>query len=140
LEIGLYAHDGTLERIWRVQNADLQLSADDIATRKQEVLSILPPDRRAPARDQLDAMDVPTSLPAYGRLLVGADGSLWAAEQTRYPTIPSLWQVFSPDGHLLGEVVVPERFMLFQVGIDWVLGVGLDEVDVEYVQLYRLEK
>ncbi len=140
LEIGSYSRDGTLERLWRVQNADLQLSADDIATRKQEVLSTLPSERRAQARDQLDAMDVPSSRPAYGRLLVDADGSLWAAEQTRYPTTPRMWQVFSPDGRLLGAVVMPERFRLFQVGIDWVLGVGLDEVDVEYVQLYRLEK
>jgi hypothetical protein len=140
LEVGLYSIEGALVRLFRVPNAELSLSAADVAARKREVLSQQPVERRAEAGDQLDAMDVPNSRPAYGRLLVGADGSLWAAEQTRYPAIPTNWIVFGPDGHLLGEVAMPERFTLFQIGFDWVLGVGFDELDVEYVRLYRLEK
>jgi hypothetical protein len=41
---------------------------------------------------------------------------------------------------LLGEVTVAEQFKVLQIGADWVLGVGRDELDVEYVMLYGLEK
>ncbi len=140
LEVGLYSGDGALRQVYSVPNADLSLSAADISVRRETVLAGLPENRRSQAGDQLDAMDVPHTRPAYGRLLVGEDGSLWAAEQTRYPMTPSVWTVFGPDGRLLGEVVTPDRFTLYQVGNDWVLGVGLDDSDVEHVRLYRLEK
>jgi hypothetical protein len=140
MEVGLYSGDGMLQRLFRVPDFDLSLSAADVEGRKQQILAQQPAERRAEVRSRLDAMDVPASRPAHGRLLAGADGSLWAAEHTRYPTIARNWTVFGPDGRLFGAVVMPERFTLLQVGPDWVLGVGLDELDVEYVRLYRLEK
>ena len=140
MEVGLYSGNGTLLRLLRVPDIDLNVTATDIEHRIRQLLEQQPVERRAEARNRLDQMDVPDSRPAYGRLLAGADGSLWAAEQARYPTIPRDWTVFGPDGRLLGTVVMPARFTVFQIGIDWVLGVGLDELDVEYVRLYRLEK
>ena len=140
MEVGLYSNDGTLLRLFRVPDYDLHLSAADVEDRKRQILEQQPTERRTEARNQLDNMDVPESRPAYGRLLASADGSLWAAEQTRYPQPPKKWTVFGPDGRLLGGVVMPERFTVFQIGFDWVLGVGLDDLDVEHVRLYRLEK
>ena len=140
MEVGLYSSDGHLRRLFRVPDADLHLSAADIDDRRQQVLSQTPAPRRAEVRNQLDEMDVPDSRPAYGRLLVGADGCLWAAEQTRYPTIPKNWTVFGRDGRLLGQILMPGRFRLYQIGTNWLLGVGLDDLDVEHVRLYRLEK
>jgi hypothetical protein len=140
MEIGLHSTDGTLRQIYRVPNADLHLGAADVAARRQQVLSSVPEDRRSRVGEDLDRLDVPDSRPAYGRLLVGSDGSLWAAEQVRYPAIPRTWTVFDSTGRLLGNVDMPERFRLYQIGSDWVLGVGLDEYDVEHVQLYQLTK
>jgi hypothetical protein len=140
MEIGLHSTDGQLRQIYRVADADLDLGAADVAARRREVLSSVPEDRRSRVAEDLDRLDVPDSRPAYGRLLVGADGSLWAAEQGRYPAIPRTWTVFDSTGMLLGNVDMPERFRLYQIGSDWVLGVGLDEYDVEHVQLYRLTK
>ena len=140
MEIGLYASDGKLRQIFRIRGVDLDLGAPEIAARRREALARVPEERRPQAADQLDRLAVPDARPAYGRLLVAVDGSLWAAEQVRYPAIARTWTVFAADGRLLGEVVMPERFRLHQVGDDWVLGVGLDEVDVEHVLLYRLTK
>ncbi|MCG8408165.1 MAG: hypothetical protein MI923_23445, partial [Phycisphaerales bacterium] len=140
LEVGLYDPDGSLRQSFRVPGADLGLHQAAIAARRQEVLSSFPEERRLRAADELDRVDVPDSRPAYGRLLVGTDGSLWAAEQVRYPAISRTWKVFGSDGRLLGDVSMPERFRLHQVGDRWVLGVGLDEFDIEHVRLYRLIK
>jgi len=35
---------------------------------------------------------------------------------------------------------LPPRFTPFQIGADFVLGREVDELDVQYVTLYRLEK
>ena len=140
MEVGLYSADGELLRLVRVPDLDLHISASDIEEQKRQLLELQPPARRAEARNQLDGMDVPPSRPAYGRLLVGSDGSMWAAEHVRYPFIPRNWTVFGANGRLLGTVVMPDRFTVFQIGFDWVLGVGLDELDVEHVRLYRLLK
>ncbi len=95
---------------------------------------------RAMHRQHLESMAVPDTRPAYGRLLVDADGDLWAAEYSRYPFPPAQWTVFDPDGRLLGTVDTPERFDLQQVGPDWVLGVWRDPLGVEYVRRYPLMK
>ena len=50
------------------------------------------------------------------------------------------WSVFDPEGRLLGTVVTPEDFAPKHIGDDFVLGVWKDEVDVERVRLYPLEK
>lgn len=140
MEIRLYSAQGTLQELLRVPNANLHLSASDIEARKQDVVSLEAVERQALARRQLDELAVPDSRPAYGRLLVGEDGSIWAGEHTRYPAVPRTWTVFSSDGRLLGEVVMPERFNLLQIGNDFVLGIALDDLDVEHVRLYPLEK
>jgi hypothetical protein len=72
--------------------------------------------------------------------MVDALGNVWAGEYTRYPAVPVTWTVLASSGELLGEVAVPPQFRVLQIGGDWILGVGRDELDVEYVRLYRLLK
>ena len=48
--------------------------------------------------------------------------------------------MFDPEGRLLGSVQMPERFRPTHIGADFVLGVARDEMDVERVRLYTLEK
>jgi hypothetical protein len=35
---------------------------------------------------------------------------------------------------------MPERFLVFAIGSDWVIGRWRDELDVEHVRLYELHK
>jgi hypothetical protein len=48
--------------------------------------------------------------------------------------------VFDPDGRWLGEVEMPSRFYPWDFGEDWLLGVETDDLGVEYVVLYSLNK
>ncbi len=139
-EIGLYSPAGALRRLIRVSDVDLALSADDIEAAVEERLSQEPIARRALLRAHLEAMDVPPSRPAYGRFVVDAEGNLWVAGYGPPGEAPGHWRVFAEDGRLLGSVEVPDRFRVYQVGPDWVLGVWSDELDVERVRLYRLLK
>jgi hypothetical protein len=53
---------------------------------------------------------------------------------------PGRWTVFDPEGRMLGTVATPARFRVFEIGTDYVLGVWADDMDVEHVRLFTLEK
>jgi hypothetical protein len=48
--------------------------------------------------------------------------------------------VFDAEGRQLGTLAMPPRFRLTDAGPDYVLGVGRDDMDVEKVQLFRLDR
>ena len=50
------------------------------------------------------------------------------------------WRVLSPEGSVIGQVRTPPGVFLLEVGDDYVLGVSRDELDVETVSLYELDK
>lgn len=55
--------------------------------------------------------------------------------------LPSgLHDVFRPDGVYLGTVKLPHDIDIMEIGADYVLGVARDEMGVEYVQLFGLER
>ena len=55
--------------------------------------------------------------------------------------LPSgLHDVFRPDGVYLGTVKLPQDLDVMEIGMDYVLGVARDELGVEYVQVYGLER
>ena len=140
MEVAEFSVDGTISRILRVLGENLRLTATEIERRRTEVLLSVPEDRRVEMARGIEMMDIPRSRPAYGRIVVAGDESIWLAEESRYPAIPTKWTVISSDGFLLGEMTMPDGFSVFQVGIDWILGVGRDELDVEYVRMYRIVK
>jgi hypothetical protein len=84
----------------------------------------------------------PPELPGFTELRASPDGHLWAKRFV----VPGLtealnrWGVFAPVGVFLGNVELPARFRVFDVGDDYLLGVIPDELDVERVHLYRIER
>jgi hypothetical protein len=139
-EVGLHSPDGALRRSIRLSGVDLRISRTDIDLAIEQQLAGQPSERQAMIRSHFENMDVPETKPAYGRLMVDAEENLWVGEYVPYPYQPAAWRVFAVDGSLLGTVRVPERFQVHQIGDDWMLGVWLDEVDVEHVRLYRIDK
>lgn len=134
---------GTLQEVVRVPGFDLSgadslqaaLVADRLATVTDET-------QRAGFAELLSRVPPPDQRPGHSDLQVDPDGNVWAAEHRgpvfMYP--PGSWQVFDPDGRWLGRVDMPERFRALRVGRDWVLGVHLDELDVQRVRLHVLTR
>lgn len=93
-------------------------------------------------RDQvLDAVSTPDSLPAHQGLWVASTGevvnklwSMWGSDT------PSRFEVFDRDGHWLGTLTLPSRFLLSEIGADYLLGIRLDDDDVPTLQVYGLER
>ncbi len=89
--------------------------------------------------------------PAYANLMAGPGGTLWIQRIQTPDEVAALgdafdiqdmgsatWDVFDPDGRLLGAVRMPPRFspLLFQE--DVIYGVLRDDLDVQYVARMRI--
>lgn len=129
------------ERIIRRGHVPLQVTQGDIDEMKRRRLEgVTSPQGRENIERQWAAMTFPRTMGAYGLVRLGTDGLLWV-DATRRPhdEVPR-WSVFDQDGRLLGDLVLPERFGILDAGDDYVLGRWRDDLDVEYVQMYRLIK
>lgn len=82
---------------------------------------------------------LPKQMPAYAALKVDRAGNVWARPyQGGVPR--NCWHVYQGKPVVFVEACLPDRFEIFEVGEDWVLGVGRDSLDVESVVVYRLAK
>jgi hypothetical protein len=84
---------------------------------------------RAPTRAHVEAMS-------------DAQGHLWV-EEFKPPgeEIPGvIWTVFDPEGRALGFVETPAELEIYEVGEDYILGRTRDELDVEYIQVWPLDR
>jgi hypothetical protein len=143
-EIGVYTADGTLRRSIRRVFENLPVTSADIETVKQEQLDRMRrsngPLNPAEFERMYAEMPIPKTMPAYAGLRVDAEGNLWVADYLRPSDHQSRFMVFDSTGRMLGSVVMPERFEPLDIGADYVLGRWRDELDVQYVRLYGLEK
>ena len=79
-------------------------------------------------------------LPLFGAAVADAEGRMWlpsynlGGESNAVPP----YTVIAADGAWLGTVEAPPRFRILDVAFGLVLGVELDEMDVESVVVYEL--
>ncbi|MYG81201.1 MAG: hypothetical protein F4187_05265 [Gemmatimonadetes bacterium] len=88
-------------------------------------------------------------LPVLRSVHVDATGSLWVTPHYLAGADPPPFEVFAADGLWLGRVSLPagldRGFIQYgapelEIGTDYVLGVWTDELDVQYVRMYRLDR
>jgi len=139
-EIGEYGEDGSLVRIIRVPDRDLTVTKDDVEAFVRTRLEGVPEDQQARSRAGLEVLPVRPTRPAYGEIRGDPAGNLWVAAYAQYPILPRSWSVFDPSRRWLGDVEMPPRFNPRDLGEDWLLGVETDDLGVEYVVLYSLNK
>lgn len=102
-------------------------------------------DPRAPTQAEYDERapwGVPPvdAYPAFGEILSDEAGYLWVREYRVSGEGPALWTVFDPEGRVQGLVETPNGLDVFEIGEDYVLGLAEDELGVEYVQLWGLDR
>ena len=97
---------------------------------------------QAEARRRYRSTPVAERFPAFTSLVVDALDYLWVQEY-EFPGEErpgSLWTVFDPAGRVLGFVETPHGLQVFEIGENYILGHAMDELDVESVQLWPLER
>jgi hypothetical protein len=82
----------------------------------------------------------PSQAPMFSSLLLDRDDNLWVQDYPSPGASAVPWTVFDPRGSMLGRVALPPTFRPTDIGADYVLGVWTDELDVERIHVYSLEK
>ena len=87
------------------------------------------------------------TLPVLQSIRLDAAGNLWVEPYSLPGAEVPPFEVYDSDGNWLGSVAMPPGLSLvdrprigFEIGDDYVLGVWFDELGVQYVRLYGLEK
>ena len=141
-ELRAFRLDGSLARIVRRDHVPRAPTEDDVEAyiERQVGYSTLTP--AAESRRRYRSVPVAEHLPAFASVRSDAVSHLWVGEydfmEEERP--PRLWTVFDPQGRALGFVETPEGLWIHDIGEDHILGTTFDELDVEHVQVWRLER
>ena len=153
-ELKAFSRDGTLARIVRRGHEPRAVTRGDVdayidASIEEEV-PYYPDDLsqgeteayQADQRRQYEATPVAEHFPAFTSLVVDALDHLWV-EEYEFPGEErpgARWTVFDAEGRVLGLVETAEGLQIYEIGEDYILGHAMDELDVESVQLWPLER
>ena len=138
-EIQVFDADGTLRSTVRWQGGDRAVTGEVLEKHRDYQLGQADsPEARRRVHAWLDGEVYPDSLPSHKALFFDPSGNLWVEDYWFWGSGPARWQVFDPGGRQLGSVGFPDRFLVFEIGEDYVLGKGWDELEVEYVLMYGL--
>lgn len=138
-EFQVRSADGTLRRIVRWSGPDLGITEGAVRAEVERRVRDLEGDEVSQRRFLLQ-LTPPDSRPAHGAIHLAPDGVVWVETapgmtEDDIPFEPPGWHLFDPDGRWLGTVESPGRFRLTQVLEDRVVGVRLDDLDVEHVEV-----
>ncbi len=130
---------GDLRLTARILGVPLTVSSAEVERERAEWLG---PDPSPFIRDFMARLPEPAEKPGYQRMIVDADGNVWAGEYLGLARRdePQEWYVLDSSGVWLGVVDTPARFELMRVGAAEVFGVRRDVNDVEHPQVLRLVK
>lgn len=98
--------------------------------------------RREPqaARRALEVMPRLERTPIYEDLHVDRLGHYWVKRHSLPTDEEQTWWVFGPDGQFAAAVTVPLGVRILEVGDDYLLGVARDELDVQRLEMWALQR
>ncbi|MEO7996327.1 MAG: hypothetical protein ABI852_02720, partial [Gemmatimonadaceae bacterium] len=83
----------------------------------------------------------PDSLPSASSVTIGVSGEILIMRSGYLSTDrESVYDVFDPAGHWLGELRFARRTSIFEVGRDYITTIRYDELDAPHVEVFRLHK
>ena len=142
-EIRAFAQDGTLARIVRRDHV-MRTPTDAHVERyiEDRIPGTAYPEAQAREREGFGPVPVSDHLPAFASMMADALDHLWVEEyEAPGDEVPGvIWCVFDPDGKVLGFVETPEGLLIYEIGEDYIVGRVRDEMDVEFIQVWPLER
>ncbi len=144
-EFEIYDPDGALRSIVRLARSNAPLTGADIdAFVASQVEDEAEGNLQREYRRLATEIDFPDTKPAYASAMRGdKQGNVWVpgfmvddGERSH----PPRWAVFDRGGRYLGELEMPRRLRVLEIGVDNVLGIWRDEFDVEHLRRYEITK
>jgi hypothetical protein len=91
-------------------------------------------------RTQFGEMPSPERVPPYQTFIVDALENLWIGEYVLPGEETRTYTIVDSDGRATGRITFPSRTLPLDIGADYVLGATLDELDVQRLALWRLDR
>jgi hypothetical protein len=140
-EIRAFDPAASLVRIIRLAQEPVAVTEQDRQRYIDATLANVPNAEQADAlRRQLNGTPLPEAFPAFATMTTDRAGLLWVAEYDRPGEERNAWLVFDHDGELVARITLPHGFNPLDIGDDFVLGAFTDELGVETVRMYTLDR
>jgi hypothetical protein len=140
-EIEVYDPSGQLVRVIRLEHEPVPVTQDHVTQYIEGVTADVPdPEQARMMRQHLARLPAPDAFPAMSALAGDQLGYLWVADYAPPGQEESTWNVFDPSGVLAGRVKLPPQVYPLEIGEDYLLGAYRDELGVEYLHLYAVER
>jgi hypothetical protein len=140
-EIRVYDEAGDLVRLVRLDREPVPILQEHLNAYLQERLEAAEdPDQAQGIRRSMEEAPVPELFPAHGNLYADTLGFLFVEDYRLPGEEVSVLSVFDPEGRRVGSLALPPGLRVLDMGVDYVLGLHLDEVEVEYLHLYGLTR
>lgn len=140
-EVEVWNGDGRLVRLIRWQAAPRPIDGPEIERFKEDfMVEYEGSDREEFWNGWLRDVPFPEVMPTFDKLIVDRTGHLWVRKYQPSREDSQIWFTFTHDGRWLGEVAVPRALVVTDIGEDHVIGIWRDEMDVEYVRMYSLDR
>jgi hypothetical protein len=141
IDIRVHSFGGDLIRIIRDGVQPDPVRSEDIEWERWYLNTSWLPTRGAGRAERLaEAMPIPDRKPAFEDLIVDADGYLWMKEYSAHNPNPVRYRIYSPEGVRAGVARLPGSLKVFDIGRDYILGIGYDLDGVETILMYDLRR
>ncbi len=140
-EVRCFGSEGD-EAIVAWQGAERRLSDDDPDVRAWRADMMELYGQKLPEKDArrfVESIPLPEARPPFVAMSLDTEGMLWVDLGLAEGGQRRDFVVFDRDGALTGTVSMP-AIRVLEIGRDYVLGVREDELDVQYVGVYPLER
>ena len=140
-EVNEYSRQGVRLRTISERREPIPVTAREIAAYVDDHVVRNPRRNEAATRKYFAELLWPDVYPAYAAVLVDELDNLWIEDFPIPGRASGNWSVFSVGtGAKVATARMPAGFRLLEAGSDFVVGVWRDELDVDYVRVYRIAK
>jgi hypothetical protein len=143
-EVEIWRLDGgapSYAESWRLTGDRTRVRERWDAYVRQSLASInTPSDRELYAHYFGLALPLPEFLPLAEEILSENGGNVWVRTAAAGPDEESCWKVLTPEGRLVHAVLLPPAFRLLHAARDEILGVERDDLGIERLVVYALDR
>jgi hypothetical protein len=133
--------DGRISRMVHRTETPPTVTEQDAQSWRDAMIAPVPEAQRPMMTEMLAAFTMPEHLPVYAALLVDPEGCAWLRRYVAPGIRPGRdWDVYSAEGAYLGAVRTPPGLGILEIGTGYVLGTWTDDMDIEYIEIYRLSR
>jgi hypothetical protein len=139
--VRVYAPEGALRQIVRQRRMPVPVEPGDFTRFGDSLMSTAESETsRRHYREMLELMPKHETFPAFASMRFDRVGNLWVEDYPRSGDPGSVWQVFDDEGLFAARAQVPAGLRVLDIGGNYILGVVKDEMGVERLRVYALER